>query len=86
MTLREFKRTLVGGWILEVIVFFDRLINLVVNWNFEYTLSAWYGRYRPNCWLCRQMDKIEQDHCLRAAVSEGLISWSLFKQKLKRKL
>ncbi|UOF80650.1 hypothetical protein [Caudoviricetes sp.] len=51
----------------------DRCINQLWNGDFSHTLSAYLGKYDRSCRLCRWLDHIEQDHCIKAAKREGLL-------------
>jgi hypothetical protein len=53
----------------------DVALNGVLHFDFGHTLSAWYGRHKPDCLLCRLFHRhAEPWHCVRAALSEGTIS------------
>lgn len=53
---------------------FDRCLNLLLNGDFRYTLSAYLGKNDPNCGLCNWLSKyIEPEHCVKAAKKEGLL-------------
>lgn len=57
-------------WLFTMI---DRSLNLAVHGDFKHTLSAYLGVTNPDCRLCRWLNKIEQDHCRKAARHEGLL-------------
>jgi hypothetical protein len=53
----------------------DVVLNGLVHGATGYTLSAWYGKHRPHCLLCRLFHRyMEPWHCTVAALTEGLIT------------
>lgn len=66
----KFKSTRAGRYIFEVIRGFDQLANALLGHYARETLSSRWGRTKPNCLLCRFLNYIEADHCLKAARRE----------------
>ena len=74
----DFKSSIPGRLLFGVGRFVDRTLNWIINGDFGHTLSATYGRDKPDCPLCQWLHRhVERWHCVRAAKNEGLISSSV---------
>lgn len=51
----------------------DKLLATLLGFNGNFTLSAELGAGEKYQWLRKILDKIESDHCRKAAIAEGRI-------------
>ena len=70
----DFKETWYGRVLVAVVRFLDKVVCFLWAGKWGHTLSAYLGATDPDCRLCRWLSKnVEESHCIKAALSEGLM-------------